>query len=240
MSKLSELQHYSNYVQSGLADGQFMSATFMALAAGPPRLSNIGGAAAAAGLLGGSGGDQLAWPIGLTGNFNLSQNTQIARLFEIGSDRSYFISGRTVGQIGLNRVMYHGPSLLRALYAYYQDLVPPTLVTSMLPGIAAAVTANPHNVKVPPGYANIFLNLASDMFKQPIGMLVYLRDSNEDTVGALYAEGALIPSHQLGTDAQGVVVQESAALQYERLVPVAVMGLPLIDAAATEILGFGS
>lgn len=237
MAKLSEWSPYNRYVQGGLNDGQFLSAAFTMLAAGPPRLSAIGGAGVAAGTLSTSGSAQnWALPIGVVQNVNLSHNRNFARFWELGSERSYFISGRTVGQLGLSRVMYHGPSLLRMLYAYYQDLVPPTLVPMVYENAAAASQANPHNVKIPPGYENIYLNLASDLFSQPVGMLMYMRDSNEDTVGAIYMEACYIPSHTIATDAGGTVIQENVAVQFERAVPVAVASLALINPAKPENL----
>jgi len=232
MGSLSNWRPYENYIQDGLVDGRFMSAAFTLVAAGPPRLSAMGGNVGALNLAGSasSGSTELVHPIGVTQTLNLGHNRQFSRFWEVGSERSYFVSGRTVGQLGLTRVLYHGPSLLRVLYAYYQDTLGPTLVTSMYnnPAIQAGV-ANQHDVKIPPGHANIFLNLASDLFNQPIGILLYLRDSNEETLGAAYFESCYVPNHNLAMDAQGVVLQESAALQFERLVPVAVSAVSLIE-----------
>ena len=238
MAKLSEWQPYNRYVQGGMVDGQFMSAAFTLLAAGPPRLANVGGATGVAAALSAGAGQDFAMPIGVVQNINLSHNRSFARFWEIGSERSYFISGRTVGQVSLSRVMYHGPSLLRMLYAYYQDLIEPTVVPFVFENLAPASQANPHNVKIPPGYENIFLNLASDLFSQPIGMLMYFRDTNEDTVGAIYLEGAYVPSHTIATDAGGTVIQENAAMQFERGVPVAVSSLALITGEFNANTGF--
>ena len=221
-------QPYREYVQQGLVDGQFISGAFTLLAAGPPRLANVGGAAGAAGAISGQAADQMFYPLGVIQNFNLSHNKNINRVFEVGSERSYFISGRTVGQLGLSRILYHGPSLLRVLYAYYQDLLTPTIVPPVFPNVAAGAVANQHNVIVPPGYENLYLNLASDMFSQPVGILLYMRDSNEDTVGAIYFEACYIPNHTIATDANGVIMQENVAVQFERGVPVAVKALALI------------
>jgi hypothetical protein len=228
MTNFSEWAPYTQYVQSGMVDGQFISAGFTIVAAGPPRLSNVGGATAAAGALAGAGADQIVLPIGVIQNINLSHNRQFNRIFEVGSERSYFISGRTMGQLTIARIMYHGPSLLRMLYAYYEDLIPPTTVSAVFPNAGTATVANPHDVKIPPGYENLYLNLASDLFNQPIGLLLYIRDSNEDTVGAVYIEACYIPNHTWATDAQGVMIQESAAVQFERAVPVAVSALSLV------------
>jgi len=228
MAKFSEWAPYTQYVQGGMVDGQFVSAGFTIVAAGPPRLANVGGATVTAGALAGAGADQIVLPIGVIQNINLSHNRQFNRIFEVGSERSYFISGRTMGQLTIARIMYHGPSLLRMLYAYYEDLIPPTTVGSVFSNAGSATVANPHDVKIPPGYENLFLNLASDLFNQPIGLLLYIRDSNEDTIGAVYVEACYIPNHTWATDAQGVMIQESAAVQFERAVPVAVSALSLV------------
>lgn len=239
MARLSEWRPYERFVQGGLVDGQFLSAAFTMVAAGPPRLANIGGAAGAAATLSTSGaGKDWALPIGVVQNIGLSHNRNFSRFWELGSERSFFISGRTTGQLQLSRIMYHGPSLLRMLYGYYQDLIPPTIVPFVFANPGASSVANPHDVKIPPGYENIFLNLASDLFSQPIGLLMYFRDSNEDTVGAIYMEGAYVPSHQIATDAGGTVIQEAVSIQFERAVPVAVRGLALVSADFNPATGF--
>jgi hypothetical protein len=226
----SDWAPYSNYVQAGMVDGRYANAGFTMLAAGPPRLANIGGAAAVAGAVKGNGqaANQIVYPIGIVQNFNLSHTRQFSRIFEIGSERSYFIAGRTVGQLGLGRIYYHGASLLRTLYAYYQDLIPPTAVPAMFPNAGNKAMSNPHDVIIPPGYDNIYVNLASDLFAQPIGMLMYIRDINLDTLAAVYFEACYLPNHSWATDAQGVLIQESVAVQFERAVPVAVAALTLI------------
>lgn len=243
MARFSEWSPYERYVQSGLVDGQFMNGAFTLLAAGPPRLANVGGLSFVGDNPNQGAIDELVFPIGIVQNVNLSHNRTFNRIFEVGSERSFFISGRTVGQVGLSRVFYHGPSLLRVMYAYYEDTLDPTVVASAFGGVnlAAQIIANPHNVKIPPGFANLFLNLASDLFNQPIGMLMYFANSNEETVGAVYIESGYIPQHTIATDAQGTIVQENIAMQFERAVPVAVSALDLVglDAADQEVLGIG-
>lgn len=234
MATLSQWAPYDDYVQGGMVDGRFMNAAYTMIAAGPPRLANIGGPSFLAASLaaGGTTQDQIAFPIGVVQNFSLGHNMSLSRIFEIGSVRSYFIPGRTVGQLGLSRIMYHGPSLLRVLYAYYQDLVPPTLVPAVFTNLGSATVANPHDVVIPPGYENIFLNLMSDLFTQPIGLLVMFKDSNEDTMGAGYLESCYVPNHSLATDAMGTIIQETASIQFERLLPIATQVVGLIDGIA--------
>jgi hypothetical protein len=242
MARFSEWQPYEKYVQSGMVDGQFLNAAFTLLAAGPPRLANLGIGAFVGNTLELGSSDDIVYPLGVVQNFNLSHNRQFNRIFEIGSERSFFISGRTVGQLGLARVMYWGPSLLRVLYAYYQDLLGATVIPSVIgpENLGVSTVANPHNVKIAPGYENLYLNLASDLFNQPVGLMAYFRDSNEDTMGSVYLEACYIPNHTIATDAQGTIIQENCAVQFERAVPVAVSAQPLVALSAGDALALGA
>jgi len=233
----SEWSPHSAFVQAGLVDGNYANAGCTLIAAGPPRLNNIGGAAAFKGSLSDGKADSIVFPIGVVQNFSLSHNRNFSRIYEIGSERSYFIAGRTMGQIGLGRVYYHGASLLRILYAYYSDLLSPTLVPSMFSNDGSDSMPNKHNVIIPPGYENIYMNLASDLFAQPIGLLVYIRDTNQNTLGAVYAESCYLPNHSWSTDSQGVLHQEQVSLQFERVVPVAITNVSLIDSSANNATG---
>jgi hypothetical protein len=238
MSSLTSWNPYSQKVDnaSALGEGRFASGAFTMIAAGPPRLASIGGGAAA-GLDLSSGTSNWALPIGVVQNFNLAHNKSFARFWELGSERSYFIAGRTQAQAGFSRVLYNGPSLLRMMYAFYQDLLAPTTIKSF--GVDAKIpltVANQHNVKIPPGFENIYLNLASDLFSQPCGLLCYMKDSNETTLGAIYLEETYLPSHSIATDAQGVVIQEQVSLQPERAVPIALNSLALVDSTLTQVL----
>jgi hypothetical protein len=236
MASFSEWSPYEKFVQAGMKDGEFLNAGFTILCAGPPRLSGLGGPKAFAGAVAsGTGADQIVMPIGVIQNVNLAHNRAFNRIFEIGSERSYFISGRTVGQLGIARILYHGPSLLRMLYAYYEDVIPPVTVPAVFPNIGMATTANPHDVIIPPGFENLYLNLASDLFNNPIGLMLYIRDSNLKTYGAVYLEGSYVPNHTWATDSQGVIIQESAAIQFERVVPVAVSDLTLVTGTQSGI-----
>jgi hypothetical protein len=234
MASYENWKPYENYMQSGgegpgMVDGRYVSGAFMGIFAGPPRLASVGGAVSlGAALSSPATASQIVYPVGGTQNFNLSQNRQFSRIFELGSERSYFISGRTIGQVGLSRVLYDGPSILRVLYAYYQDLIPNTLVPAVFPNVGAGAMPNPHNVVLPPGFENFYINLASDLFAQPIGLLVVLKNTDQDTYGAFYLESCYLPNSTFATDAQGVLMQESVAVQFELVVPIATRSIELI------------
>jgi hypothetical protein len=230
MAEALNFKPYERNVQQGMVDGQYASGAFTMIAAGPPRLQNIPNIGTAADVV----TPAITQPIGMVQQFSLSHQRAFSRVFELGSERSYFISGRTNGQISLSRVYYHGPSLLRMLYAAKSDLATPVTVLpfTTLAGVASAADPNPHNVKIRPGFSNLYLNLASDLFSQPIGLLIKTVDSNEQTIGAVYAEGCYVPSHSFSVDANGLMVQENVSIQFERIVPVAVNAVNLIQAGA--------
>jgi hypothetical protein len=215
-----------------------MNAAYTVIAAGPPRLSNVGGNSLAGNFINTGAAQAIAYPIGIVQNFSLGHNMTISRFFEIGSHRSYFILGRAMGQFSMSRIMYHGPSLLRVLYAYYTDgNAEDPDIPYVFPNLAALApqidgTRNIHDVKMAPGYENIYLNLASDLFTQPIGLMLIMKDSNEKTMGAFYLESCYIPNHNIGTDAMGTIIQEQVSIQFERVVPIKtnVIGLITSDA----------
>jgi len=243
---LSNWSPYQSHVQGGLKEGNFLNGQFILICAGPPFFSQVDMP---------EDGGSLVYPIGLTQNVALSQNKAISRIFEIGSDRSYFISGRSVGQLSLGRVVYHGPSLLRALYAYYDttgDAMPGAFQMNSLTGADAGTGGgvNPfaegdaskehsglHSVKVPPGYDNMFLNLASDLFSQPMGLMLLFKDNQENTVSSVYLDQCYIPQHSIAVDAQGLIIQESVGIQYEKMVPIKSNNVQLIDGILGDDFG---
>lgn len=236
MASFANWNPYRSYVQSGgvgpgMVDGKFVSGKFSGLFAGPPRLASIGGALSLGQAVTAApeAASQIVYPVGLTQSVGLSHQRAFQRIFELGSERSYFISGRTIGQLQLGRVLYHGPSLLRVLYAYYQDLLPDTVVPSVFPNVGAAANPNPHDVVLPPGYENFYINLASDLFSQPIGLMMILKDVNLDTYGAVYLEHCVIPMHTIQVDAQNVMVNEQVSIQFELAIPIGINTIELVS-----------
>ena len=75
---------------------------------------------------------------------------------------------------------------------------------------------------------NIWIDLASDVFSQPIGLMIYMKDSNNDTVGAFYFENCQITNHGFAADSGGTVLTENASIMYERVVPINVNSVALV------------
>jgi hypothetical protein len=244
MATTADWDFFNRNVQSGLLEGRYLNAAFTMIAAGPPRLSAISGADPTA------DGTSIAFPIGVIQNFNVGQSSQVLRLFEIGSERSYFIRGRTMGTLGLGRVMYHGPSLLRVLYAYVNgELVNGQTIEALYEGASdqtASLNTNSttgnakgNRYNTNPGNENIWLDLASDVFSQPIGLMMLMRDSNNDTVGAFYFEYCQITNHGFAADSGGTILSENASIMFERAVPISsvdVVGLISSSDSISDII----
>ena len=244
-TRLSNWRYWDQHVQSEVEGGQYINASTIMIAAGPPRLSDAtkGDIASA---------NDIAYPIGILENIGIAQNRGLQRMFEIGSRRSYFIPGRTVGSVSLGRVLYYGPSLLRVLMAYYPH--------SKIKGANSIGGENENSAfgreldggaRTPqilenPGYGggkgannrDFFINLASDLFDHSLGLLVYIRDSNDDSYGAFYMEDVHISSHSININASSVLVAESVTAQYDRIVPINVNNVKT-DRSSADIINLG-
>ena len=220
-TSLSNWNWWQNHVQTDLQGGEFVNAATTLIAAGPPSL---------AGKTSEEAMSSLAFPIGIVENFGLNQNKMIQKMFEIGSKRAYHIPGRTVGAITLGRILYWGPSLLRVLYAYY----PPADAdkgggTHPLDGVGKNGAKTPQ-VNDPAGYGStpggktgntdFYINLASDLFDHPLGLMVYLRDAQNDAYGAFYLEDTYLQAHSFNINASSILIAEGVSAQYDRLVPI--------------------
>ena len=254
MPSYDQWDPYKTHVQGGLPEGNFMSGQFVLVCAGPPFFNQIAFPNSGASSDGVS--PTLVYPIGLAQNGALSQNKAISRIFEIGSDRCYFVTGRTIGQLSLGRVVYHGASLLRTMYAYYGTMgdtdtsayqVQPLLTEANNVGIKPFSTgATPDNsgeagrksglksIHIPPGYDNMFMNLASDLFSQPMGLLLVLKDNAKNTIASMYLEQCYIPQYMIAVDSTGLIMQESVAVQYERIVSVKTTQLKVVSGVLAD------
>lgn len=55
-------------------------------------------------------------PIGVIQSFSHSEQREVERIFELGSDVPYLVPGRTIGALELSRVMISGKDLLNVMY----------------------------------------------------------------------------------------------------------------------------
>lgn len=162
----------------------------------------------------------IVYPIGLVEAVNVSQAKQLQRLFEIGSKRSYFIPGRTIGQLSMTRTVFNGPSLMRALYAYFPEKNINPTVKTLLNSTNQKIELNAPLIRNQPGFGNFFINLDSKLFDFPCGLLLMLKTTCGEPYGAVYLENCYLNSHQISVSATSSLVAEGVTIQYDQAVPV--------------------
>ena len=228
----SNWDFHNFHVQQELEGGQFVSAESTLIASGTPKVSQTSSAGQTGGV----------YPIGLLESVGLQQSKQLQRIFEIGSIRSYFIPGRVIGSLSIGRTFYFGPSLLRVLYAYYNQPNNPNGIVfgSQAPGSTITVDGKEvldpaaqlldvvdatslHTLRKTPGEDYFFIDLASDLFNQPTGMAIYFKDANTTSVGAMYLETCHVQGHNMSISSGSVLIMEGVSMQFDRIVPIKIL-----------------
>lgn len=245
--KFTDWNWASEHVQVELKNGEYVSAESTLMLAGPSRLSMA--------LSGGETGmGQYLAPIGLIQMFQIAQNRQVARLFEIGSKRSYFVPGRLFSNFQMNRILFFGPSLLRLLYAVApvgkgqgqvlkqttagqvptdQDVIKtPDAYKELFP---SRVTSKSLGYLLAPGFGDssplaenrdFYVNLASEIFNIPFGVCMIMKDAKQRPYGAFYLEEMMIEAHTMGVDSNNIVIAEGCNGQFDMVVPLALQAPP--------------
>ena len=231
------------HVQQNLNGGDFVGSHTIILCATGPQLSSMS-ATTASGTYAASSkfsngytttisadaaGAGFAIPLGVVSDISLQQQRQINKIYEVGSKLSYTVSARTSISLGLTRILYHGPNLLRMLYAYYPESKiggngnklfdnnknTDTAVQDL--NVDPAFLSTLPNVKDTAGIDNIFLNAASDLFSQPIGLVMYIKDNVKSDVAAIFIEDCNLVTHQFGISQNSVVIAEGVNLTADRI-----------------------
>jgi hypothetical protein len=233
-TSLSNWDFNNHHVQAELISGEFISAESFLIAAGPPELSMI----TSNGSL--TQNPDYVFPIGAMQQFTVGQSQALAPIFEIGSTRAYFMTGKNVGSIQCGRILYSGVSLLKAMYAYYRQSNPALALRFMnKPKGSTLMQSGGYYLDDPeaalleleiqkgliaitdrPGYADFWINLASDLFKQPTGLMMYLKNQNGRPYGAGYIENCHVGSHNISLQAGSNMLVEGASMSFDRIVPV--------------------
>lgn len=167
--------------------------------AGPARFTGLGGNTA----------DLL--PIGLVDGIQFQNSPQLQRLFEIGSNRSFFTRGKSMPSISFSKMIADQQNILAALArnAYHPE------TNSDGPKSPGADSPNP----------DIMMNLDSEYFAVPFGLMLLFktRGGNGGTgkiLTATYLEYCMFGGHQFSIAAQAPVIMENVAIEFDRVVPV--------------------
>ena len=166
-------------------------------------------------------------PVGLVQNVQVNQARQIQQIYEIGSREPFFVPGRTMVQAGMSRILFDGPSLLKAVYYRQGDsgvVVPdsPEALKSE-PGVGY-IDGTTDGTDVAGTGSSFYINLASNFFNKAIGLGFILKDQENDTYGGFYLEDCYIQTHTFSVAGQQTVLVENIGLRATRVVPISYSG----------------
>lgn len=197
--------------------GSFIAAESTLICAGPATASNM----------------MSVVKIGLAPSIQISQNIPQQRIYEIGSMRCHILNGIPVGGITISRMIYNGPSLLRAVYGnlYKADGSLTTLARQGLTGASPNISTTLTNawnsmVKYPDAVmeadsgSQLWLSLWDNRLKLPFGLAIYMQDVCGNGVGGVYYEGCKVGSSQYGQSSGQMVMMEGISIQFDRAVPM--------------------
>lgn len=149
----------------------------------------------------------------MTDGIAIQSSPMLQRLFEIGSNRSFFTRGKTVSSVSFSRMLADQSNILAALTknSYRPDLD----VDSSPPG---ADSPNP----------NIMMNLDSEYFAVPFGLMLIFKTrggggGTGKILAALYMEYCMFANYNFNVAAGAPVIMENIAIEFDRVVPVSLV-----------------
>lgn len=149
-------------------------------------------------------------PIGLADQISVQSNPSLARLFEIGSNRSFFTRGKTASAMSLGRMLCDQKNLLAALT---QGSYRPVYFPTSEPGPASP---NP----------DVMMNIDSEYFAVPFGLMMLFKTRGGGSAGegkvltAIYLEYAMLSNYSFQIASASPVIVESVAIEFDRFVPI--------------------
>lgn len=175
-----------------------------AIYAGPARFSGISDAGAS------------LKPIGMVDGLNFGSNAQLARLYEIGSNRAFFTRGKTMHNLSFGKILADQKNILNALTQVAHKLHGVDLQDD---GTGAA------------GTGDLMMNLDSEYLNVPFGMLLVFKtkggpkgknNSRGKILSAIYLEYCMFQGYNFNVGASSPVIMEQMMIEFDRTVPVAI------------------
>lgn len=195
-------EYVSSLAEDGLERFSQFSATpdSTALFAGPARFTGLSGSVTS------------LVPIGLVDGIGYQSSPSLARLFEIGSNRSFFTRGKTISSISFSKMLADQGNILKALSNQaYRPLVND--------GGSSAPSAEFPN-------PDIAMNIDSEYFNVPFGLMLLFKTRGGGASGtgkilsAIYLEYCMFANYSFNISASAPVVMEGIAIEFDRTVPV--------------------
>ena len=161
--------------------------------------------------------------MGMVQNLTIQQQRNIMEIFEIGSERRYFVDNPHRAQINISRALISGPSILKIVGS---GLINRGLKESESPKVDESIfRTNDINAAAPDKDANLWMNLATDLFNNPFGMLRMFEefhgDGTSSNYGSVYLQNCKVQGYSLGMQSQMWMIQEDMNIPFEYAVPIA-------------------
>lgn len=172
--------------------------------AGPPRYSQLDAKAfsnaAVPGLL----------PLGMVQQISFQQSKPTQPLMAVGSGRSFFASGKAQTAWSAARLWVNGNNLLRSMYAWKGKVT--ALDPSKMDDPASVGTNGEDDA--------YYINLDSELYYMPFGMMCLFRDKVHDYLGAFYVELCMISSWAASVSAGQSQIMEQVSGMADRILPI--------------------
>lgn len=183
---------------------------------GPPR-KNLLGATVAAGP--GEATDSAGnietnklFAIGMLQQFSMNQSRGVSPMSAIGSGRHFFVSGKAPIQMSMARLLLNGKNLLRALAHNYGLLMGDGKAEELF---------NALDEKPAGRYDDGFMmNLDSELFMVPFGLMVVIRNKAHNQIGAFYVEVCLINTNGIQIVTGQPALMDNVSIIADRLRPI--------------------
>ncbi len=212
--------------------GSHLNSAYLTVSFGPPKLTVNSGV----GIKG--------ITVGLVQDLSLIQQRQVARLMEVGNKEQWLVPSKTQSSLQLRRVLYDGPTILKYMgYALVGGRDEPfVLRESNSVGADHDLRQGAENHKYQamleevgypegqypkgesPGVGDFWINLASELFNNPIGILLDLKQKMPDgelvSYGGVYLESCLVSSYTFQVLAENRFLSEAVAVEYTKTIPM--------------------
>lgn len=163
--------------------------------------------------------------MGMVQQLSMQQQKQIQEVFEIGSERRYFLDNPHRNMLNMNRALISGPSILKILGSGLLNrgtLEKGTKAESTLD--KSIFQEGNINAAAASEARNLWFNLASDLFTNPLGLMIEFREYHGDgrstAYGAVYLQNCKVQSHGMSMQSQMWMVQEDVSMLFEHAVPL--------------------
>jgi len=204
-SVISNWKPTSEHVDQTIDDGVTTSSSHILMAVGPARYKELATGGKSDNILASignsiTGGGQRKPIIGLgvMGSAVVTYNTPTKIVHEIGSTLQYHVPTVASGSISLSRIFLNGSSLMKALYGQKLD---------------EAADLPPSDS---PGYNELWLNMASSLFRKPIGIMLWFKNNKGENVGAFYYENCSCQGLSFSLYAAGGAFSEGTQIIFDK------------------------